>query len=125
MTMHKNRLEWTVFGVSLVVIGLVATLLLHEHFTTGGGPAEIAIVLGEPLASGGAYAVPVEIRNGGETTAEDVRVSVALIGGGPDETSEVTLPYVPYRSQRRAWVTFARDPAGGRLEARVRGYREP
>jgi uncharacterized protein (TIGR02588 family) len=125
MTLNKNVLEWTVFGASLLLIGLVAGLLVHEHFTTGDGPAEIAVTLGEPVASSGSYAVPVDVRNGGDTTAEEVHVSVALTGGGDDETSVVTLPYVPYRSQRRAWVTFSRAPSAGRLAVRVLGYREP
>ena len=125
MKMDKNLLEWTVFGVSVALIGLVVGLLLHEHLTTGDGPADIALTLGAPVAAGGRYAVPVEVRNGGDTTAEDVHVQVALTGGGEEETSEVTLPYVPYRSQRRAWVTFSRAPASGGLAARVLGYREP
>jgi uncharacterized protein (TIGR02588 family) len=125
MKMHKNLLEWTVFGCSLVLIGLVVGLLLHEHFTTGEGPAALAVTLGDPVAADGRYAVAVDVRNGGDTTAEDVHVRVALTGGGEEETSDVTLPYVPYRSQRRAWVTFSRAPASGRLAARVLGYREP
>lgn len=124
MKTDKNRLEWTVFGASLALIGLVVGLLLHAHLTTGGGPADIAVTLGDPVAADGRYAVPVEVRNDGDTTAEDVQVRVSLTGG-EEETSEVTLPYVPYRSQRRAWVTFSRAPAPDRLAARVLGYREP
>jgi uncharacterized protein (TIGR02588 family) len=123
--MNKNILEWTVFGVSLLLIAAVVGVLLQEHFTSGSGPAELVITLGAPIGSTGAYAVSVDVRNGGDTTAEDVHVSVTLTGAAGDQTSEVTLPYVPYRSERRAWVTFSRDPAEGRLEARVLGYREP
>ena len=123
--MNKNRLEWTVFGVSVVLIAGVLGLLLQRHVTSGTGPAAIRITLGEAVSSGAAYAVPVEVRNSGDTTVEDVHVSVTLTGGGRGESSEVTLPYVPYRSQRRAWVTFSRQPSTGQLEARVIGYREP
>lgn len=122
--MNKNVLEWAVFGASLALIATVVGLLLHEHFTTGSGPAEITITMGRPVAVGGAYALPLDIRNHGDTTAEDVRVAVTL-NGEASEATDVTLPYVPYRSQRRAWVTFSRDPASGKLAARVLGYREP
>ncbi len=33
--MNKNRLEWTVFGISLAIILVVAGLLLNEHLTDG------------------------------------------------------------------------------------------
>ena len=124
MTMKKNRLEWSVFGISLVLIATVVGLLLYEHFTTGRGPADLAVTLGEAVASTGGYAVPVDVRNSGGTSAEDVQVSVSLRGAAA-EAAGVTLPYVPYRSQRRAWVMFDRDPSAGTLEARVLGYRQP
>ena len=122
--MKKNALEWTVFAVSLALIALVVALLLHEHVTTGDRPAELHATVGAAVPSGEGFAVPVELRNTGDHTAEDVRVSVTLSGAG-EESSDVTIPYVPYRSHRRAWVVFTRDPAAGRLAARVLGYREP
>ena len=122
--MNKNRLEWSVFGVSLALIALVAGLLLHEHFTTGNGPADISLTLGTPVLSRQGHAVPIEVRNTGDRSAEDVHLSVTLPGAQP-ETSDVSVPFVPYRSARRAWVMFSRDPGGARLEARVLGYREP
>jgi len=122
--MKKNALEWTVFGVSVVLITTVLGVLVHEQVTTGDRPAALAIALGEPVASTEGYAVPIEVRNDGDRTAEDVHVEVTL-SGSPLEVSDITVPYVPYRSHRRAWVQFTRDPAGARLTARVLGYREP
>lgn len=122
--MTKNVLEWTVFGVSVVVIGTVASVLLHRHFTAGHRPAEIVLTVGQPVAAGGAYAVPIEVHNSGDLAAEDVQVSVTLRSLEPEE-SDVTIPYVPYRSSRRGWVMFTRDPGTARLDARVLGYREP
>jgi len=122
--MNKNLLEWTVFGVSVALIAVVAGLLLHQHFTTGDRPADLMVVIGQPVASGGGYAVPVDIRNGGDRSAEDVHVSITLPGAEP-EARDLTMPYVPYRSTRSGWVVFSRDPASARLEGRVLGYREP
>lgn len=122
--MKKNAVEWTVFAVSLALTAAVLGALLYEHITAGSGPARLEVTVGAAVASGTSYAVPVDVRNAGDTTAEDVQVSVALIGGA-GETSEVTLPYVPYRSERRGWVVFSRKPSPGQLEARVLGYREP
>ena len=121
--MKKNLLEWTVFGVSLTLIAIVAGLLLREHFTTGNGAPELIVMVGRPQASGQEYAIPVDVRNGGDTSAEDVQVTVTLQSVPPEQT-EVTIPYVPYRSVRRAWVMFSRDPGSTRLDARVISYRE-
>jgi uncharacterized protein (TIGR02588 family) len=122
--MNKNQLEWTVFGVSLAIILVVAGLLLNEHLTTGDRPADLTITVGAPVHVSEGYAVPLDLRNSGDTSAEDVHVSVTLGGAEPQE-SDVTFPYVPYRSARRGWVMFSRPPGTARLEARVLGYREP
>lgn len=121
--MNKNLLEWTVFGVSVAVIATVAGLLLRQHFTAGHRPADIVLTVGQPVAAAQGYAVPIEVRNSGDTAAEDVQVSVALRSPEPEE-SDVTIPYVPYRSARRGWVMFSRDPGTARLDARVLSYRE-
>ena len=123
--MNKNALEWTVFGVSLAVIAAVVGVLLHEYLTNDRTPATIVVTAGRAVEAGGGYTVPVEVRNDGNRTAEDVRIEATLQWTGGRETGEAVLPYVPYRSQRRAWIAFSRDPRAGTLEVRVRGYREP
>ena len=122
--MNKNVLEWTVFGVSVAIIAVVAGLLLHRHFTARGRPADIMLTVGLPVASSEGYSVPIDVRNEGDTAAEDVHIAVALRTGTAEE-SDLTIPYVPYRSSRRGWVMFSRDPGTARLDARVLGYREP
>ena len=121
--MKKNALEWTVFAISLALIVGVAGLLLHEQFTTGNRPAELLVVVGRAERAGDGYAVPLDVRNSGDRSAEDVHVSVTL-QSAPHEESEVTIPYVPYRSAKGAWVVFSRDPGTARLDARVIGYRQ-
>jgi uncharacterized protein (TIGR02588 family) len=122
--MNKNRLEWTVFAISVTLILIVAGLLVYEEVTSLNRPADLTIVVGEPVAMAQGYAVPLDVRNSGDTSAEDVHVSV-IVGGTEAEESDVTFPYVPYRSTRRGWVMFSRSPGTARLEARVLGYREP
>lgn len=123
--MNKNTLEWAVFAISLVLIAGVAGLLLRQQFTGGQSPPSIAVTAGAAVATAGGFAVPLDVRNEGDTTAEEVTVEVSLRWEGGEERAEATLPYVPYRSRRRAWVVFPRDPRDGRLATRVLGYREP
>ena len=123
--MNKNTLEWTVFAISLALIAAVAGLLLRQQLAGTQSPPSIAVTAGAAFATAGGFAVPLDVRNDGDTTAEQVTIDVSLRWAGGEERAEATLPYVPYRSRRRAWVVFPRDPRDGRLAARVLGYREP
>lgn len=123
--MKKNRLEWAVFAASLALIAGVVALLLHQHFTGGDRPASLVSTAGSAVETAGGYAVPIDVRNEGDRTAEDVRLHATLKWDAGVETGEALLPFVPYRSHRRAWIAFSRDPRGGTLTVRVLGYREP
>jgi uncharacterized protein (TIGR02588 family) len=123
--MNKNPLEWTVFVVSLALIGAAAGLLVHQHVSGEHAPPSLAVTAGAPVQTAGAYAVPLDVRNDGDVTAEEVTVEATLTWAGGEARGETTLAYVPYRSSRRAWIVFTRDPRGGDLAARVVGYREP
>ena len=70
--MNKNRLEWTVFGISTALILLVAGLLIYEEVTDLHRPADLTVMVGEPVAMAQGYAVPLDLRNSGDTSAEDV-----------------------------------------------------
>jgi len=123
--MNKNTIEWIVFGVSLALVAAVAGLLVHQHLTRGGGPPSIVTSASAPVETAGGYAVPVDVRNEGDHTAEDVRIQATLSWPGGEEHGEAVLPLLPYRSERRAWITFTRNPAAGNLRIRVLGYSEP
>jgi uncharacterized protein (TIGR02588 family) len=123
--MKKNALEWTVFGISVALIVAVASLLLHQQFTGGQEPASLVAATGTPIETAGGHAVPVDVRNEGDTSAEDVRLEATLESAAGTETGEALIPYVPYRSQRRVWITFSTDPRRGTVTVRVLGYREP
>ena len=125
MKTKKNKLEWAVFAASLALIGAVAAILVHQYVTGSHSPPSITITSGDAIETNGRFALPLEVRNGGDTTAEDVILEVTLSWAGGQERGEATLPYVPYRSHRRVWVTFSRDPRNGQLSSRIVGYREP
>lgn len=123
--MKKNTLEWTVFVISFVLILAVAGLLVYQEVAGGDTPASLVAQAGEPRETAGGYAVPIDVRNEGDTSAEDVRLQATLTWTGGTQTGEVVLPLVPYGSHRRAWIGFAHDPRDGDIQVRVLGYREP
>jgi uncharacterized protein (TIGR02588 family) len=123
---EKNRLEWIVFGLGLVlVLGTVGYLawdaLQGEH-----SPPDLSVTLGRPERRGEGWAVPVTVRNRGGETAEGARVVVTLeLPGGEKEEAEYDVAFVPRGSQREGWVHFLHSPGAGRLTGRVAGYEKP
>jgi uncharacterized protein (TIGR02588 family) len=125
MKVQKNALEWSVFAVSLALIGGVVAALLYAQFTSHDRPPSVHAALGTPTRAGDGFAVPLEVRNEGDATAAEVEIEVTLTSGDAVERSTAVLAFVPHGSTRRAWVGFRHDPSRGRLHARVVGYREP
>jgi uncharacterized protein (TIGR02588 family) len=113
---EKNWLEWSVFGVGLVLVLATLGYLVRESLVSNDGPPEVVVRLGAPRASESGYLVPVEIVNTGRETAEDVRVPVllALPDGGREE-AELGIAFLPRGSTRNGWVTFRSDPSRGSL----------
>jgi uncharacterized protein (TIGR02588 family) len=123
---EKNRLEWTVFFVSLAVILATVGFLVWDAATARDAVPDLRVELGEPQPGSGGFMVPVAVSNQGGETAEEVRIEVALEApGAPPETAGLDLAFVPRRSQREGWVVFRRDPRQGRLTGRVVGYEKP
>ena len=125
MMPQKNTLEWIVFAASAVLIAGVIGVLVYATVSSEGRPPSLSITPGTAQPTAGGFAVPLEVRNEGDRTAEDVQIEVTLAIGPDTERSTAVLPFVPHRSHRRAWVTFENDPARGTVLARVVGYREP
>ena len=122
---NKNWLEWTVFGVSAVLIVLVIGFLIFESATIGDALPDIQVQTGKPEARTDHFAVPLEVTNKGDQTAEGVHIEVVLRAGGKEERADLEIAFLPRRGTREAWVTFKTDPRDGKLESRVLGYEKP
>ncbi len=77
------------------------------------------------MSTAAGFAVPLDIRNEGDVTAESVQIEATLTMAGQVERSRVEVAMVPHQSRRRAWVSFSADPARGQLKVRAIGYEEP
>jgi uncharacterized protein (TIGR02588 family) len=122
---RKNWLEWTVFAFSVALIAAVIGFLVYETAMIGNAPPDIQVQVGAPEARTGYFAVPVEVLNKGDHTAEGVHVEVVLKAGDAEEIGDFEVAFLPRRGSREAWVTFKTDPRNGTLEARVLGYEKP
>ena len=108
--------------------GLIATVigfLVFESATIGDALPDIQLRLGTPEARSNYFAVPLEVTNKGDQTAEGVHIEVVLRAGGKEERADLEIAFLPRRGAREAWVTFKTDPRNGTLEARVLGYEKP
>jgi uncharacterized protein (TIGR02588 family) len=113
---EKNRLEWAVFAVGLVLVLATLGYLVREVATGREGPPEIVVEFGQPRAAPSGYLVPVRVRNVGPATAEDVVVSVVLnLPDGSREEGELNLAFLPRDSRREGGLHFNRDPGQGKL----------
>lgn len=122
----KNWLEWTIFGLSLLLILATAGVLIQQQFSLGEKPPDPQVELGIPEVHAGYFAVPVTVTNRGDATAANLHLEVVLrLPGGESETGQMELPFLPRRSTREGWVTFHHDPGEGKLEPRVLGYEKP
>lgn len=126
MKAEKNAVEWTVFGVSLVLISATIALLVTGEVSSKEMPPDLRIETRSPSRSSGGFAVPVIVTNSGDTTAEEAHVEVALMSEGEAiETAELVIAFVPRQSRREGWVVFREDPSCCSVVARAVSYEKP
>lgn len=123
--LEKNALEWTVFGVSLVLVMATLAYLAREVVTTGSRPPELVVQLGTPRPVTHGFQVPVTVLNRGDHVAEGVNVVITLVAKAEREEAVLNLAFLPRQSKREGWVTFRGDPSNGELEIGPVVYASP
>lgn len=123
--LEKNVLEWSVFAVSLLLVVATFGYLVRESLTTEDGPPDVAVVLGEPRRGAGGHLVPLTAENRGESTAEDVQITIRLERDGESEDVVLVMPYLPRGARRSGWVSFQDDPAEGTLRVAGVAFQDP
>ena len=123
--LDKNALEWTVFGVGLVLVMATLAYLVREAFTTGASPPDLVVQLGVPRQVTEGFQVPVTVVNRGDRVAEGVSVTITLAARTEREEAVLSIAFLPHQSSRQGWVTFRRDPKDGNLEVGPVAYASP
>ena len=129
---QKNWLEWSVFALSLLLVGGTLVYLAREALTLDDVPPKIVLTLGKPrpldASPGGSksFILPVKAANHGQQTAEGVHVQVEMRRAGEEpQTADFEIEFLPRDSEREGWVGFKGEPEGIKLDARVLGYEIP
>ncbi|HEV2800098.1 MAG TPA: hypothetical protein VGW12_06365 [Pyrinomonadaceae bacterium] len=126
--LQKNWLEWTVFGVGLLLVLSALGYLIYDGATMGSDPPSIEVRLGAPEQREHNFIVPVSVTNHGDETAEGVLIEVLLESGAVGQEpirGELSIAFLPRRATREGFVTFQQDPRAARLTTRVLGYEKP
>jgi uncharacterized protein (TIGR02588 family) len=124
---QKNWLEWSVFGVGLVLVACTLGFLVYDGASSAGDePPSVRVELGAPVQRGAEFVVPVTVTNDGGQTAEGVTVEVTLERDAAEaERGEFGVAFLPRGGTREGFVTFRSDPRSARLVPRVLGYEKP
>jgi uncharacterized protein (TIGR02588 family) len=123
--LEKNVLEWTVFGLGLVLVLATLGYLLRETFSTASKPPELVVQLGTPRRVAQGFQVPVTVVNRGDKVAEGVSVTVTLARKAEREEAVLDIAFLPHQSRREGWVTFRGDPSDGGLQVGPVVYTSP
>jgi uncharacterized protein (TIGR02588 family) len=111
---ERSAFEWTILGVSVAAIALIAAGLLIFSVSFDSAPPDLRVSV---RPAGGADFV-VTIDNQGGTTAEEVTVEVQR----GTHTQEVEFKAVPKGDEEEASVALA---GTGQPTATVTSYKEP
>ncbi|BCM92122.1 hypothetical protein IAD21_04001 [Abditibacteriota bacterium] len=122
----KNALEWSVFGVSCVLVLSLLGFLGYSSWTYTDSPAHIEFHLGKPSKIGKSWQIEVEVENRGSHAVESVEIEVEWAKG--KQTAHFVLSHLPRQGKRTGYAIFeAREAAQlsvSELKTRVAGYEE-
>lgn len=121
----KNWLEWLVTIISTVLVLFTLGFLVYQLITEEKTPPNIQITLGEITKKDHAFAVPVQAKNTGTQTAENVVIEIVFSQTSTVEKAQLTFQYLPGKSTATGWASFSTRPKKTNLKARVTAYGIP
>lgn len=103
--------EWLVAAVGLLLVVSAIGFMLYRAIKGNSSPPEIAISVDAVRPAHNGFLVTFFVVNRGESTAASLTIEGELQSRGESiETTDVTLNYVPSRSERRGGLFFTNDP---------------
>lgn len=123
---ESSLLEWMMAVVGLIIVGGVLGFLIYRGATKSDAPPNLKVEVESITKTGENYLVNFRVFNTGETTAAAVTIEGELKSGEKaEETSDVSLTYVPGQSQRRGGLIFTKNPNDFQIRIRAKGYEQP
>jgi uncharacterized protein (TIGR02588 family) len=124
--MRRNGLEWAILAVSLALVAaLVGYLAISGLSNVGPAALRASADPGQATEGpGGAWLVPVTVRNGGGMAAVSIVVEGTATVGGVEEASEITVDVLAAESEVELMLGFSARPEDD-VRVRIVGYETP
>lgn len=122
----RSGAEWVTFAVSLFLLGVVIALIAAQIPGEHTPAAPTATRAGPIRSEGGSFFVPVDVKNTGEDTAQNVQVLATLTTtDGKEIVADQLVDFLAGGETERIEFAFAEDPADGDLTVSVSGFGVP
>ena len=118
--------EWIIATAGAFILIVCAIIVLAGSTGAEAVPVIVAQIEKVTKTEAG-FLLEAKVLNRGKEPAAQVRVKAVLqpSGGGPAETRETVLDYVPGKSSKRTGFYFASDPREGRLDLQAHSFVQP
>lgn len=124
--MRRNWLEWFVLALSMGAILAVATVLLLDGVGGASDPPDprVELRMEEARESEVGWILPATVTNQGDQAAEAITLEATAIVDGEEETSEVSIDFLPADSEVDVEIGFS-GPPESEVQVRLVGQRLP
>jgi uncharacterized protein (TIGR02588 family) len=121
----KNGLEWTVFGMALLLALSIVMYLIVAATKHHDAPPDLDATLGAAEDTRAGVRIPVHVHNHGETPARAVIIEVS-VPQMPAARGQLEMDRVPADATREGWVILdvpLEQAAGARVH--ILGFEAP
>jgi uncharacterized protein (TIGR02588 family) len=124
---QKNKLEWTVFAFSSLLLLCLMAYLCYQTFTHSPSAPDLQVTYAKDTASNNLFGYRIYLDNHGGETAEDVMIAVSLLKSDTIvESSTLQIAFSPKRSKREGWISFTANPEkADSIQVKVMSYKKP
>jgi len=124
--MRRNWLEWVVLALSIGAILTVATVLLLDGVGGASDPPDprVELRMEEARESDVGWILPATVTNQGDQAAEAITLEATAMVDGEEETSEVSIDFLPADSEVDVEIGFS-GPPESEVQVRLVGQRLP
>jgi uncharacterized protein (TIGR02588 family) len=120
----RSAAEWITLGLSLLVIGVLIGIAVHEEWERRNDDAGVTVTFDEESATrhGDQYYVPYSVTNTSAEAISSAEIWIEVFAGERQvESAEITVEFVPREGRQDGIYVSAFDPAThafrGRLES--------
>ena len=124
----RSAAEWVTLGLSLLIVGILIAVAIHEESDWQDHPPGVAVTFDEENATlhDDGYHVPYSMTNTSAEAISSAEIWIEVFDGGRVvESAEVTVEFVPREGRQDGIYVSALDPATHVLRGRLESLQFP